>query len=182
MKLILDFFPIVLFFVAYKMADIYVATLAAIAGSFLLVGYTWIKTRKLEPMHLISLLLIVVFGGATWYFRDPMFIKWKPTILNWLFALAFLSSQFFGRQPVIQRMMGAQIELPKVVWKRLNLAWTTFFLMVGTANLSVAYSFDEQVWVNFKLFGMLGLTFVFVLIQSFFLSRYLPNQEKEEKP
>ena len=147
-----------------------------------MVGYTWIKTRKLEPMHLISLLLIVVFGGATWYFRDPMFIKWKPTILNWLFALAFLSSQFFGRQPVIQRMMGAQIELPKVVWKRLNLAWTTFFLMVGTANLYVAYSFDEQVWVNFKLFGMLGLTFVFVLIQSFFLSRYLPNQEKEEKP
>ena len=181
MKLFLDFFPIVLFFVAYKLADIYVATLAAIAGSFVLVGVTWIRTRKIEPMHLVSLLLIVVFGGATWYFRDPLFIKWKPTILNWLFAVAFLLSQIFGKQSIIQRMMGSQIELPARVWKTLNMAWSVFFISVGAANLFVAYHYEESVWVNFKLFGMLGLTFVFVLLQSFFLAKYLPDSQTGKK-
>jgi len=105
MKLLIDFFPIVLFFAAYKLADIYVATLAAIAGAVLQVGYMWLRTRKIEPMHLISLVLILVFGGATWFLRDPTFIKWKPTVLNWLFAIVFLGSQFIGQKPVIQRML-----------------------------------------------------------------------------
>lgn len=97
MKLFLDFFPIILFFVAYKLADIYVATLAAIAGSLLLVGYTWFRNRKVETMHLVSLLLIVIFGGLTWFLRDPTFVKWKPTVLNWLFAVVFIGSQWIGK-------------------------------------------------------------------------------------
>jgi len=101
MKLLVDFFPIVLFFAAYKLADIYVATLAAIAGAVIQVAYTWIRTRKVETMHLVSLVLILVFGGATWFLRDPTFIKWKPTVLNWLFGLVFLGSQFVGDKPVI---------------------------------------------------------------------------------
>jgi intracellular septation protein len=181
MKLLVDFFPIVLFFAAYKLADIYVATLAAIVGAVIQVGYTWIRTRKVETMHLVSLVLILVFGGATWFLRDPTFIKWKPTVLNWLFGLVFLGSQFVGAQPVIQRMLSAQIELPELIWRRLNLAWVTFFLLIGAVNLYVAYRFEESVWVNFKLFGMLGLTVVFVLLQSFYLSRHMPQPSPEEE-
>ncbi|GAB6048548.1 septation protein A [Methyloparacoccus murrellii] len=181
MKLLVDFFPIVLFFAAYKLADIYVATLAAIVGAVLQVAYTWLRTRKVETMHLISLVLILVFGGATWFLRDPTFIKWKPTVLNWLFAIVFLGSQFIGRQPVIQRMLSAQIELPAEIWRRLNLAWTAFFIVIGGVNLYVAFHFEESVWVNFKLFGMLGLTVLFVLLQSFYLARHMPDSATEEK-
>lgn len=181
MKLLVDFFPIVMFFAAYKLADIYVATLAAIVGAVIQVAYTWIRTRKVETMHLVSLVLILVFGGATWFLRDPTFIKWKPTVLNWLFGLVFLGSQFIGDKPVIQRMLSAQIELPTFVWRRLNLAWVTFFLTIGTVNLYVAYSYEESVWVNFKLFGMLGLTVVFVLLQSVYLSRHMPQATTEEE-
>jgi len=181
MKLLVDFFPIVLFFAAYKLADIYVATLAAIVGAVLQVAYTWLRTRKVETMHLISLVLILVFGGATWFLRDPTFIKWKPTVLNWLFAIVFLGSQFIGRQPVIQRMLSAQIELPAEIWRRLNLAWTAFFIVIGGVNLYVAFHFEESVWVNFKLFGMLGLTVLFVLLQSLYLARHMPDSATEEK-
>jgi intracellular septation protein len=181
MKLLVDFFPIVLFFAAYKMADIYMATLAAIVGAILQVGYTWFRTRKVETMHLISLVLILVFGGATWFLRDPTFIKWKPTVLNWLFAAVFLGSQFIGQQPVIQRMLNAQLELPTEVWRRLNLAWSTFFIVIGAVNIYVAYHYEESTWVNFKLFGMLGLTVLFVLLQSFYLARHLPDASPEEE-
>jgi intracellular septation protein len=192
MKLLFDFFPILLFFVAYKFGGqlplddpwlkdnpIYIATLVAIVASVLQVGGTWVKNRKVENMHLISLVLIVVFGGATLYLKDPLFIKWKPTVLNWLFGLVFLGSQFIGRKPIIERMIGGQLELPAPVWRKLNLLWTGFFFTIGAINLYVAYSFEEQVWVNFKLFGMLGLTFLFVILQSIYLSRYLPEAKPE---
>jgi intracellular septation protein len=180
MKLLVDFFPIVLFFVGYKLGDIYIATLAAIAGAVIQVAFTWIRTRRFETMHLISLVLIVVFGGATWFLRDPTFIKWKPTVLNWLFAVVFLGSQWIGKAPIIQRMMGAQLFLPDFVWRRLNLAWTFYFIVIGGVNLYVAFNFEESVWVNFKLFGMLGLTFAFVLLQSFFLAKHMPADAPAE--
>lgn len=180
MKLLVDFFPIVLFFVGYKLADIYIATLAAIAGAILQVAFVWIRTRRFETMHLISLVLIVVFGGATWFLRDPTFIKWKPTVLNWLFAIVFLGSHWIGKMPIIQRMMGGQLELPASVWRRLNLAWTLYFIIIGWVNLYVAFSYEESVWVNFKLFGMLGLTMAFVLLQSFFLAKHLPQEPSSE--
>lgn len=194
MKLLFDFFPILLFFITYKIgpalapADyplfkenpIYLATLVAIVASVIQVGYTWIKNRKLENMHLLSLVLIVVFGGATLYFKNALFIKWKPTVLNWLFGVVFLGSQFIGQKTVIQRMLGEQLELPGEVWRRLNLAWSVFFILVGGVNLLVAYNFDEATWVNFKLFGMLGLTILFVILQSMYLSRYLPQTTSEE--
>jgi len=155
-------------------------TLAAIAGSVVQVGFTWLKTRKIETTHLVSLVLIVVFGGATWFLRDPTFIKWKPTVLNWLFGVVFLVSQVFGERTVIERMLGEQLELPAAIWQRLNLTWAMFFLTLGGVNLYVAYHFEEPVWVNFKLFGMLGLTFLFVILQSFYLSRYLPEPKPED--
>ena len=163
------------------MSDIYVATLAAIAGAVIQVAYTWMRTRKVETMHLISLVLIVVFGSATWFLRDPTFIKWKPTVLNWMFGLVFLFSQWIGKAPIIQRLMGEQIELPSFVWKRLNLAWSLYFLLIGGVNLYVAYTFEESVWVNFKLFGMLGLTIVFILVQSVYLTRHLPQTDEGDR-
>lgn len=110
-------------------------------------------------------------------FRDPTFIKWKPTVVNWLFGLAFLASQLFTRKPLVQRMMSTAITLPTSIWNRLNGAWIIFFLVSGLANLYVAYAFTEAVWVNFKLFGMLGLTLLFVVGQAFYLTRYLNPSE-----
>lgn len=177
MKLLFDFFPILLFFIAYKVYDIYVATAVAIAASFVQVGTAWVKTRKIEPMHVVTLLMIVIFGGATLYLQDELFIKWKPTVINWLFGIAFLASQMFGDRTFIERVMSANLTLPRAVWRRLNLSWALFFMVLGTVNLVVLYTFDTNTWVNFKLFGMLGLTFVFVLVQSFYLSRHIaePN-------
>jgi intracellular septation protein len=128
-------------------------------------------------MHLVTLGLVIVLGGATLVFRDPTFIKWKPTVVNWLFGAAFLASQIFTSKPLVQRMMSTAITLPTSIWSRLNLAWVIFFLVSGMANLYVAYQFTEAVWVNFKLFGMLGLTLLFVVGQAFYLNRYLNPSE-----
>jgi intracellular septation protein len=175
MKLFFDFFPILLFFIAYKFFDIYVATAVAIAATFLQVTFTWLKTRKVATMQLTTLAIIVIFGGLTLYLHDEQFIKWKPTVINWLFAGAFLGSQIFGQKTAIERMMGSSLTLPKPIWCRLNLSWVTFFLIMGSANLYVMSHYDRDTWVNFKLFGMLGLTFMFIVLQSLYLSRYLPQ-------
>jgi len=178
MKLLTDFLPILLFFIAYKMFDIYVATAVAIAATFLHVAITWLKTRKVAIMQLVTLAILVVFGGLTLYLHNEQFIKWKPTVINWLFGVAFLGSQFFGEKTVVERLMSAQITLPDQIWRRLNLSWVAFFLIMGGANLYVMYNFDRDTWVNFKLFGMLGMTMVFLVIQSMFLSRHITVPEK----
>lgn len=144
------------------------------------VGFSWLKTRKVENMHLVTLVLIVVLGGATLYLQDERFIKWKPTVVNWLFGLAFLGSQLIGKYTFIERMMKENITLPQVIWRRLNLSWTLFFFVLGFANLFVIYNYDTDTWVNFKLFGMLGLTLVFVVLQALVLSRFMPESETEE--
>jgi intracellular septation protein len=183
MKLLFDFFPILLFFIAYKLFDIYVATAVAIAASFIQVGFSWWKTRKIEPMHLVTLVIIVVFGGLTLYLQDEQFIKWKPTVINWLFGLVFLASQWLGEKPMIERMMSssANITLPKTVWRTLNLSWTLFFFILGGVNWFVMTTYDTATWVNFKLFGMLGLTLLFVVLQSFYLSRHLVEPETRKE-
>lgn len=180
MKQLLDFFPILLFFVAYKLYGIYAATITAIVASVVQVAFYWFRYRRFEAMHLLSLGIITVFGGATLFLQDEMFIKWKPTVLNALFAVAFLASHWVGKKPLIERVMGARIDAPPLVWRRLNLAWATFFLLLGATNLFVVYHFDTDTWVNFKLFGLLGLTLLFVLAQSMYLFRYLPEANVEE--
>ncbi len=175
MKFLFDFFPILLFFIAYKLYGIYAATVVAIVASFAQVGWYWLQHRRFENMHLITLALLVVFGGLTLFLQDEAFIKWKPTVINWLFGLVFLGSQFIGRKTLVERMMGAAIELPAGLWRRLNLAWAAFFLFLGLANLYVMYNFDTDAWVNFKLFGMTGLTLAFVLGQGLYLVRYMKN-------
>ncbi len=173
MKLLFDFFPVLLFFIAYKFFDIYVATAVAIASTLLQVGISWIKTRKVETMQLVTLAIIILFGGLTLYLHDEQFIKWKPTVINWIFAGLFLISQIFGQQTAIERMLGANLTLPQSIWRRINLGWVIFFLSLGGANLYVMSHFDRDTWVNFKLFGMLGLTVVFIVLQSIYLSRYM---------
>lgn len=184
MKFLFDFFPILLFFVAYKAYDIYVATAVAIVASFVQVTWFWLQHRRVEKMHLITLVLIAVLGGATLALRDPTFIKWKPTLVNWLFGLVFIGSHFIGKKTIVQRMMEANVDLPAQIWPRLNAAWAVFFIFLGFLNLYVAYNFSEEAWVNFKLFGMIGLTFVFIIGQAFFLGRYMkePESTKEEEP
>ncbi|HAJ92145.1 MAG TPA: septation protein A [Gammaproteobacteria bacterium] len=179
MKFLFDLFPIVLFFVAYKMYDIYVATAVAIGAAFVQTGLFWIKNRKFEKMHVITLAILVVFGGLTLILRDPVFIKWKPTVVNWLFGATFLGSRFIGDKTLVERMMSHAITAPVPVWHRLNWAWVLFFISMGILNIYVAYNFSEETWVNFKLFGMMGLTLVFVFGQAFYLSRYMEIEEKE---
>ena len=176
MKQLLDFFPILLFFIAYKVFDIYIATIVAIVTSVIQVITFRVRNKRYETLHLVTLGLIVLLGGATLILHDEMFIKWKPSIVNWLFGLAFLLSHFFGRQPLIKRMMGSVIQMPTPIWMRLNLAWGTFFVLVGLLNVYVIYHFDTDTWVNFKLFGMIGLTLLFIIGQSLYISRYIADK------
>lgn len=189
MKLLFDLFPVILFFIAYKLADIYVATAVAIAAGFAQVGWSYLRHRKVENMHWITLGLLVVFGGMTLLLHDPTFIKWKPSVVNWLFAAAFLGSGLFMERNLLQRSMEHAVKLPATIWRRLNLAWVLFFILMGIVNLYVAYNYTEEAWVNFKLFGMMGLTLLFLLAQGFYLTRHMlpeeaPTENKtvEQKP
>lgn len=207
MKLLFDFFPIILFFISYHQAEFlientfigqfidparedfiaatFVATGVAIVASFIQVGANWVKTRKFEKMHLFSLGLITVLGGITIAFGNPAFVQWKPTVLNWLFAGVFFTSMYIGKESIVRRMMGGQIELPDDVWTKLNLSWVIFFIISGAANLYVAFyyglEYDDKTrmdnWVNFKLFGLMGLTFAFVILQAIFISKYVIDNE-----
>ena len=211
MKLLFDFFPIILFFVSYHQAEFLikntfigrfidssnadfiaatiVATGVAIVASFIQVGYNWIKTRKFEKMHLFSLALITVLGSITIAFGNPAFVQWKPTVLNWLFAGVFFTSMFVGKESVVRRMMGGQIKPPDTVWSRLNLSWVAFFIFSGAANLYVAFyyglEYDEKTrmdnWVNFKLFGLMGLTLLFVILQAVYISKYITEIDDKTK-
>jgi len=183
-KLLFDFFPVVLFFVAYKMHDdpqegIIFATAVAIVASIAQVAYTWLKARKVERMHVVTMALIVVLGGLTIALNDETFIKWKPTLVNWLFGLVFLGSHFVGSKPLVKRMMDSSIELPDPIWIRVSMAWIVFFAACGALNLYVAYSFDTDTWVNFKLFGLLGLTLLFVLGQVVYMMRHVREDAPE---
>ncbi len=183
MQLLFDFLPVIAFFAAYKLADIYVATGVIVIATALQVAIHWLRTRKFNQMHLVSAGLIFVFGGLTLIVRDSAFIMWKPTVVNWLFAVAFFGSQLqaLGGKPIVQRLMqGTEsgIELSTAHWRRLNLMWVAFFVLMGAINLYVFHNFDEATWVNFKLFGMLGLTLVFIVIQGFWIAA----QQADESP
>jgi len=181
MKLLFDFLPILLFFVAYKLADIYVATGVLIGVTLAQVGWIWLRQRRVEKLPLFTAGLVLILGSLTLILHDPVFVKWKPTVVNWLFALAFIGSRFIGRQTLLERMLGGQMELPARIWINLTFMWAIFFFVMGVVNLYVAFTFDENTWVNFKLFGMLGLTLVFVLAQAAYMSRHLKTDDAPSK-
>ncbi|KPL27874.1 MAG: septation protein A [Acidithiobacillales bacterium SM1_46] len=182
-----DLFPLLLFFAAFKTYDIYVATAVAIVASFVQVGYYWTRHRRFEPMHLVTLSVIVVFGGLTLLLHDNRFIMWKPTLVNWLFGALILGSHWIGNKTLMHRLLGTQVELPAAAWRRLNISWGIFFMLMGALNIYVAfyYALDlapaerEAIWVNFKVFGMLGLTFLFVILQAFYMARYMAGKSPE---
>ncbi len=173
MKFLIDFFPILLFFVAFKVWGVYVATGVAIAATIAQIIYLRIKNGKVEPMQWISLGLIVVFGGATLISHNDTFIKWKPTVLYWVMAAALLGSQWLMGKNLIQKLMSAQVQLPQPVWDKLNYSWAIFFVLMGALNIWVAHQFDLDTWVTFKMFGGLGLMVVFVVAQAMYLSRHI---------
>lgn len=170
MQFLFDIFPVIVFFAVYKLTDIYVATGAIIVAVVVQIAAQWLLKRKVSSMALISSVLVLVFGGLTLLIHDKAFIQWKVTVVNWLFAAAFLGSQVIGERPLIERMIGESVALERALWRRLNLVWSAFFIVLGALNLYVAYNFPEDVWVNFKLFGVLGLTLVFALGQGVWLS------------
>ena len=178
MKLLLDFFPIILFFVAFKVWGIYAATGVAIVATVLQIGYLRYKNGKIEPMQWMSLGVIVLFGGATLIAHNEEFIKWKPSVLYWLMGAVLAGGLLFFRKNFIKSLMGTQMELPDPVWRTLCWAWALFFAGMGVLNLWVAFNFDTDTWVNFKLFGGMGLMIVFVIAQAIYLSRHV----KEEEP
>jgi len=222
MKLFYDLLPVLLFFIGYHNASLVadntpvgqwinpeqwtdpiqrevmvatiIATGIAIVASFIQVTGFWIKNRRFERMHIFSLVLISGLGGITIVFGNPAFIQWKPTVLNWVFAGAFLASQFIGKSNLVEKMMGAQIKLPESIWKRLNMSWVVFFIFSGLVNLYVAFYYatelDEKTrmdfWVDFKLFGLMGMTLVFVIAQAFYLTKHIQeddsNNTTEQKP
>ena len=207
-KLLFDLFPVIIFFIAYKIGDanaeatrafmawiglpqavgagekpgIYLATLVAIVASFGQIGWVKLRGNKVEIMLWVSLGIIVVFGGATLWLHDESFIKWKPTVLYWIFSAIIFGAAALGRN-VIRSLMNEQMELPGPAWSRLNASWGGFFAVMGLANLFVAFNFSTDAWVNFKLFGSLGLMLVFVIVQSMMLTKYLDKAdlEKEKK-
>jgi intracellular septation protein len=201
MKFLFDLFPVILFFVAFKIAGanesiaydfatrwlgdgiapnqapILIATAVVIIATFGQIAWVWLRHRKVDTMLWVSLAIIVVFGGATLYLHDETFIKWKPTVLYWLFGLVLLVSASVFRKNLIRALMKEQIVLPDAIWSRLNAAWISFFAVMGVANLFVAFNFSTDTWVNFKLFGTMGLMLLFVLAQGMLLSKYIEEKK-----
>lgn len=177
-KLLFDLFPLILFFLAFRSFDLYVATGVAMAAVVAQILWLKLRNRTIETTHWINLGVIVVFGTATLVFQNDAFIKWKPTVLYWLFAAILLFSQLFLGRNLMMSLMGGQIALPEIAWKKLNYSWAGFFIFSGAANLFVAFSgyFTESQWVNFKVFGSLILLIIFVIGQSVWLSRYMKDE------
>ena len=181
MKLLLDFFPVLLFFLAFKVWGIFVATAVAIVVTLLQIGWMWRRTGHVEPMQWVSLGVIVVFGGATLLTQDETFIKWKPTVLYWLMGGALWVGWFGFKRNFLRSLMGHQLTLPDPAWLVLLHSWAFFFAIMGVLNLWVAYHFDTDTWVSFKLFGGMGLMLVFAVGQALYLSRHIPAEGTQEE-
>lgn len=180
MKLFYDILPVLLFFVVFKAVDIYWATASAILASCSQIGWTICRGKRPEMMVIATFLMILVLGGATLLLHEEIFIKWKPTAVYWLLSLGFFTSQFVGQKPLVQRMLEKNLALPNKMWIKLNVSWVTFFFLMGCLNIFVLYNFDTDTWVNFKLFGSLLLTLIFVLGQGLILAKYVPEQKNLE--
>ncbi|PSB92125.1 septation protein A [Candidatus Pandoraea novymonadis] len=177
MKFLFDLLPLILFFIVFKFAGIYVATGTIIIVTLIQIIWMCFHRRKIESMQWISFAIIVIFGGATIWFHNEAFIKWKPTVLYWLFGVTlFITEHFFNRN-LIHAMMGEKITLTESIWQKLSYSWTLFFIAIGALNLLIAYNFSTDLWVNFKLFGGMGLMLIFFILQSIWLSKHMKSDE-----
>ncbi|SFU84794.1 intracellular septation protein [Xenorhabdus koppenhoeferi] len=178
MKQLLDFLPLVVFFIVYKMYDIFYASGALIAATGLAVVITYLIYRKVEKSSLITFVMVTVFGTLTLVFHSDLFIKWKVTAIYAIFALVLLVSQWIMKKPLIQRMLGKELELPDFVWNKLNMAWAIFFITCALANIYVAFWLPQDIWVNFKVFGLTALTLVFTVLSVVYIYRHLPREQE----
>ncbi|HET7923043.1 MAG TPA: inner membrane-spanning protein YciB [Gammaproteobacteria bacterium] len=178
MSSLLEFLLLAAFFGAYLWRGIFFATGVLMVGSVIVLAVSWWRTRKLEPMPLAVTILALVLGGVTLVSHDPVFIKWKFSLVEWLFGLVFLGSHFL-RRPLIRKMLESQIRLPDPVWSRLNLMWAGFFLLLGSANVVVIYSFDTAVWMQFKMWWSTGAMLVFVILQAVYMGRHVQDPQAQ---
>src|SRR4051812_19812661 len=177
MKLLFDVFPVVLFFAAFKLKGIYFATAVAMCASFAQIGWLWFRGRKIDNMLWVSLAVITIFGGATLILENETFIKWKPTVLYWMFGSVLAISSIVFKKNLVRSMMQQQVTVPDEIWSRLLVSWIGFFAVMGALNLYVAFNFSTDAWVNFKLFGGIGLMLVFVLFQALLLARHVHDKQ-----
>ena len=178
MSSLLELLLLAAFFLSYLWRGIYAATVVLMVGSVLLLAASWWRTRRLEPVPVMVAVLALGLGGVTLLLHDPVYIKWKFSVVEWLMGLGLLASQFLGKKPFMRSIMEKQLTLPEPVWRRLNLMWAVFFLFLGTLNVYIIYNFSTDAWVRFKLFGSLGLTLVFVVIQAVYLAKHLPKEDR----
>ena len=177
MKFFFDLLPVLAFFVAFQLAGIYVATAVAIATTFVQVAWLKLRGKRVDAMLWASFVIIVVFGGATLVLKDETVIKWKPTVLYWMLGAVIGGAALVFRRNLIRAMLSEQVRLPDPVWNRLNWSWVGFFVFMGGLNLYVAFNYSTDLWVNFKLFGGMGLMLVFVVVQAFFLARHVEDKQ-----
>ena len=196
MKQLAEFLPIVLFFIVYQFKGdtitvgdwthtfdgIFSATAVLMAATAIHLAVSFAITRRLEKRQIWLFLAVFVFGGATLFFRNQMFIQWKPTIFNWVLAIAFGTSQFVGEKNLMQRTLGSQLQLPRQVWTRLNLIWTTNFALVGSLNLYVAYFYSEETWVSYKLYSAIGFTVLLTILTAVLVSPHLREDDSDDSP
>lgn len=178
MQVLIDFLPIVVFFVVYKVAGMFAATAALIGATAIQLAVQWIRHRTVNKLLLVSAGLVAVFGGITLFLRDPLFIQWKVTVVYWVLAVAFLAGATFLKKTLMERSMGHAVELPRTMWRQLDLIWSVTFAVIGALNLFVMFNYDEDTWVNFKLFGTLGITLVILVVQVV----WIVNRAPPEKP
>lgn len=187
MKFLFDFFPIVAFFIAFYIPEdreqgIYLATYTIMVATFIQICLYWLLYKKFEKMHLITFVVVIIIGSLTIYFHDDRFIRWKPTIINWCFAIALIGSHFFGDKTLFQRMINMaedKLILPNQVWRNINMSWAIFFTFIGFVNLYVAFNFSIEFWVNFKAWGMTLLNLTFLIGMGFYMYRYIKEPESE---
>ncbi len=196
MKQLAEFLPIVLFFIVYQFKGdtitvgdwthtfdgIFSATAVLMAATAIHLAVSFAMTRRLEKRQIWLFLAVFVFGGATLFFHNQMFIQWKPTIFNWVLAIAFGTSQFVGEKNLMQRTLGSQLQLPRQVWTRLNLIWTTNFALVGSLNLYVAYFYSEETWVSYKLYSAIGFTLILTILTAVLVSPHLREDDSDDSP
>src|SRR3990167_11071713 len=177
MKLLFDYFPIICFFIAYKFFGVYTATAVTMGACVLQNLVYWLRKKKFEKLHVITLISVLILGGFTLFFHKAIFIQWKPSIIYWIFAVILLFSQYISRKNLLAHMLGDKIMLPRKIWNHLNLAWIIFFIFLGFLNVYVVYHYSMNAWVNFKLFGTLGLTLVFTIAQAIYMSRHIQSEQ-----
>lgn len=182
MQAIFEYVPLIIFFVIYKFVDIYWATGALIITSALHILYFIIRKEPVPMRNWVFFGIIAVFGGLTIFLHDDTFLKWKVSIINMFFALALLISNHLFNKNIIKQFLGESLQLPEKIWNRLNFSWAMFFILCSILNLYVAFSFEQEVWVNFKVFGLTGLTFIFAIGSIISLYKHFPKEEHDNAP